>query len=203
MMVIGSSGSGKSNFLKNLITKKDFGYKKIFKKNIFIFSPTSMADETFSSIKNIKEENIFDSLDKLEDLINEQKKIIADRGKKKSPHIWIIMDDCLGSKKLNNTYSNVVNQLFFKGRHYNISISLVSQVYKIPRSIRLNTNCIVIFNGLNQSEVLAIERESPVNFREMYKTRASTNYSFIYINNTKPLENRYYDSNFNKIKIKI
>jgi hypothetical protein len=40
LCLVGSSHSGKSNCIKNLITRPEFGYSKHFGKNIFIISKT-------------------------------------------------------------------------------------------------------------------------------------------------------------------
>ena len=52
LVVIGSSNSGKSNMIKNMITRDDeFGYKKHFGDNIIIFSKTLGLDSTWSTLK--------------------------------------------------------------------------------------------------------------------------------------------------------
>ena len=37
---VAASGSGKTLCLGNMLTRKEFGYRSIFKENIFLFSPT-------------------------------------------------------------------------------------------------------------------------------------------------------------------
>lgn len=51
MLVFSPSNSGKSNVIKNLITRAEFGYSSYYKNNMFIFSPTIHCDPIWKDIK--------------------------------------------------------------------------------------------------------------------------------------------------------
>ena len=63
MLVIAPSNGGKSNMLKNMLLRSDFGYKNYFTEqnvlNYFIFSRTLHADPTWDSlVKELPKLNI-------------------------------------------------------------------------------------------------------------------------------------------------
>ena len=54
---------------------------------------------------------------------------------------------------VNNKKTNLLKTLFFQGRHYKVSIILVSQKLKaIPSSLRVNASHLICFNLRNKSE---------------------------------------------------
>jgi hypothetical protein len=48
--IFSPSNSGKSNLIKNLITRTDFGYAQFYKKNVFLFSPTIHIDPIWQNM---------------------------------------------------------------------------------------------------------------------------------------------------------
>jgi hypothetical protein len=50
MLIFSPSNSGKSNLIKNLITRPEFGYTTFYKQNIFLFSPTIRIDPIWQDI---------------------------------------------------------------------------------------------------------------------------------------------------------
>jgi len=196
LLIIAPSNSGKSVLLANLITSDEIGYNKIFKKNIFIFSSTiHMGDPAFSEVKNVKEDNIYNQYDEqvLSELMAEQEANIKEYGKNKTPHILIILDDLI--HELPTSRRNLLQRLFYSGRHFNISLIILSQMYKsVEKAIRLNSSDIILFETGNNNEIKAIADEQaidPKEFIRIYKDAVSTEYSFLVIHNKKPIKSRY------------
>lgn len=134
-LLIGSSGSGKTNLLLNLINQPN-GIKF---KNLFIFSKSIdqpayfnlRSDyENIEKIKGIKIAYFFNNCD---DLIN------LDECPENS---LVVFDDCLMDKQ------NKIKDYFIRSRHKNISCVYLSQsLTKIDvQVIRNNINFICIFN---------------------------------------------------------
>jgi GTPase SAR1 family protein len=196
VLVIAPSNSGKTVLISNLISNKDLPYRKIFKKNIFIWSSTfSLGDPSFSMSDNIEQTNIFDEYDEssVMEIVNEQMTHIKKLGKKKCPDILFIFDDIIND--LPTKRQTVMSKLFFSARHYKISILLLSQQYKMcPRPVRLNASDIMIFQTGNNSEIKIIAEEQAIDsnvFIRIYKDATSEPFSFLTIHNKLPISERY------------
>jgi len=196
MLFVAPSNSGKSLIIGNLLSKPEFGMKQTFKSNIWMFSPTyESGDPSYHGV-DIKKENIYNNYDEsaINAILNEQRSIIAKRGKKRSPHLLFVLDDLITAIPQSRQSSLVT--LFFSGRHAKISLIVTSQTAKsIPKPIRLNASAMVILR-VNNIEVKALAEEQQVDthvFEEMYRTATAEPYSFLYINLTKPISERYYE----------
>ena len=138
LVVVAPSNTGKSIMVSNLISSDNFPYKKYFKENIFIFSPTFKMG-SMTGMDNIKKNNVFDTFDVevLNSIIREQKDLVELYGKKKSSPILIILDDVVG--ELDAKRKEFLKKSYFGLRHFNGSIILLAQQYKmIPKSARMN-----------------------------------------------------------------
>lgn len=86
-------------------------------------------------------------------------------------------------------------KLFVSGRHRLISVWMTTQSYRhCPKAIRLNTSAQIILR-VNNIERQAMAEENQVDsdtFLQLYETATEENYSFLFINNEKPLNERYY-----------
>ena len=113
----------------------------------------------------------------------------------------------------------VVQKLFMRGRHANISIIVSSQQYMlIPSTMRINASALVIFEIFNvkEQENLYVEHGGVCSRKEwkaVTKHVWSNPYSFLFIDYTKPLKERFrrnfqhvlvieYDSNRQNKRIK-
>ena len=68
----------------------------------------------------------------------------------------IVVDDLADSRKNMAAVSKLIDGLFVKGRHWNISVILFTQKLKLPLispTIRVNLTCIFIFRLRNQSDL--------------------------------------------------
>jgi len=195
LVVVAPSNTGKSVMVSNLISSDNFPYKKYFKENIFIFSPTFKMG-SMTGMDNIKKENIFDTFDVevLNSIIREQKDLVETYGKKKSSPILIILDDVIG--ELDAKKKEFLKKSYFGLRHYNGSIILLSQQYKmIPKSARMNCSDTILFECANEMELKDItdeqniEKERFLNIYD-YATQVQP-YSFLCIRHKNPKKTRY------------
>ena len=194
-LYIAPSFSVKTLSIANLLTNPIFGYKQIFKKNIFIFSPTvTLDDPSFYNVE-ILEENIFSDYNEaiINEIVEEQTEIINEFSKKKAPHILLILDDVITS--IGDARRDTLKRGFFSFRHYKISVILTSQLFTaVPRGIRLNASNLFIFT-VNNSEVKRIAEEQPIDqadFHEIYKHATEEPFSFLHIDMKKPVKERYF-----------
>jgi hypothetical protein len=196
MYIVGSSGSGKTNFLLNLLSRDCF-YKNYF-NSILVVSPTALhLDETYKSLK-LPDHNYYEpKTEVLETLMEIMEERIEDAGgKHKAPKVLLILDDIVSYKKFCN--SAILLKFAVMSRHWNISMVILSQAYhRIPKSVRLQMSSIVYFKGSNRElDVLADDFGAPGYTHKQFKQKISeaTNerYSFVFIDTNRPMgEGRY------------
>jgi len=76
--------------------------------------------------------------------------IIRRYGKKKCPSVILILDDCLEFLKQHS----LIEKVFFKGRHINISpIVLVQKLKGVSTIVRVNTRYAIFFRAGNSNEI--------------------------------------------------
>ena len=139
ILIIGSSGSGKTNALLNLINNQpDIDKIYLYEKNPY---------EAKYQYLIKKRENVglhhFDDRKAFIEYSNDMQDVyknIEDYNLEKKRKILIVFDgmiaDMINNKKLNS----VVTELFIRGRKLNISIVFITQSYfKVPKDARLNS----------------------------------------------------------------
>lgn len=197
--VYAPSYSGKSYMINNLLTQNIYGYNKIFKpKNTFILSPTYDFDESYRELrermKNYPENITDDYSNEFLDNILDKQKINKKNGL--AEPVIILIDDLI--TKIDRFQSKSLENIYFKGRHYYISIILTSQQYKkVPPSMRLNACSNIYFtNSMNKNEINLIEQDQTSDiFKKCVENLRKFNYfqyDFIYVNLKLRMDERYY-----------
>ena len=159
-LISGASGSGKTNLLLNLLTRKEF-YQNYF-HYIMVFSPTASAGDDMHDVLGLPEENIKNDFtqEDLDHIIEVRKNLIKDKGIEyvaKNSRMLIILDDVIASTSF--LMSSSALKMFALLRHYLCSVIVLTQSYnKIPRALRLNCNAIAVFPA-SQSEVEVLINE--------------------------------------------
>ncbi len=145
-IIVGQSGSGKTNFLCNLITKCE-----CFERFIIC---TKMPDEPLYQFLKQKvesvDENRFIIMDKVESLGT-----IEDYGDKLQT--LIVFDDmCLENRRL----QELMSQYYIRGRKSNMSTVYLSQsYYLVPKVIRLQCGHVFLKKIGSKREINAIIRD--------------------------------------------
>lgn len=102
--------------------------------------------------------------------------------------ILLILDDMITAQTaFNNKKCNLLKTLFFQGRHYKVSLVLVSQKLKeIPASLRVNASHLICFNLRNKKEERDFLEENCGigNIMEKYSAATTEKYNFLYIDRT-------------------
>ncbi len=194
---VGRSGSGKSNVIIHMLNSPQM-LKGVFNK-IYYF--IASVDETFCD--NVKCEQIemgtskqIQAIDKIEDIIESQKKNIDKLGFKEASrkhNTLMVFDDILSVPKV--LRSDILLKLVTECRHYLVSCIFNSQSYtKIPRSIRINCRGIIFFPAsLGEIERLADEQSLPNMTKKQFKiliqhaTKEPYNFAFLNLD-AKPSE---------------
>ena len=153
-------------------------------RDVFEFN-TSLTESNF--IQDV-------STDFLEEITNDQKKVIQKYGKKLANEVLLIFDDCSSARKFWN--SEITKKLVFNSRHVKISLILSVQTYtSISKAIRLNNSILVLYATANEKEIQNIYQENSNNtfkeFLKIFKSVTDTPFSFLTINYQNDLKYRY------------
>jgi len=196
MMISGSSGSGKTNLLMNIMTRTDL-YGKFF-HYIIVFSPTAgSTDDMYKALK-IPEENFIRDMksEYITNLIAKRKDRIEAKGIEwvsKNERTCIILDDIIAERSFLESPDAL--KMFSMLRHYLCSIIVLVQSYnKLPRALRLQSRAVMVFPA-QQSEVeILLDEITPSgitkrDFEGVIEYATSERYQFLYINrDAKPGE---------------
>ena len=188
---IGRSGSGKSNVIANMLTKKEF--MAGFFDEVYLFSPTAKSDDLVEHLK-LKDDHIIEKLDetaitKLNQIVDKNTEKIKKDGiakTAKNSKILIICDDCISERVF--IKSNILSRLATAGRHSLISTIICSQSYtKVPRVIRLQCQGLIVFPSSNDEIELLCEDLCPPGvskkeFLDIIKFATDERYSFLFVN---------------------
>lgn len=207
--IVGSSGSGKTSFVYSLL---DDIYHKYFDL-IYIFSMTSSSDDALNKIKCYDGEGpeIFHdfNLDDFNDLIEEiQEEQENRKEEKKIPlRICMLFDDFITDKRLFNPQSRTtLDKLYTMGRHLNISVLVISQLYTnaLSKNVR-HTNCtqLVLYNLSNQNLDMVSREHTPAgsdekNFKLFLQQTLGVPYQFVIVDYQKA-NNKRVRMGFDKI----
>jgi len=188
MLVVAPSNGGKSNMLKNMLLRPEFGYRDYFTDsktgalNYFVFSRTLHADHTLDEL--VDQLPKFHAYREWDDTIirdiMEYSRLKTERG------VLLLLDDMITDTKVFNKCSgNLLNELAFMGRHHKVSFILTTQSYTtIQRPIRINTSAVIAFNLKNKREEQAFLEEQSMweNIKDLYTVATSPKYGFLYLN---------------------
>jgi len=153
LAIIGSSASGKSNYLMNIVARKNFygGDKPCFNR-IYVFSPNLGLDSTTRALKDIAGEgNIYMNYkDSIVDGIIERQKAMGDA----RDRVLIIADDliALGCSPLAKIFTSSTYL-----RHLDCSIIYLTQTfsghYSIPPVVKNNLEGCVMFRCPSNKQI--------------------------------------------------
>ena len=214
LLMVGRSGSGKSNCLINLMSRGHFygrtdesDKKSCYFDEIFLFSPTSDGGDDLVEQLQLPDNRIIsnpaDFPDALRNIFKIQKEIISKKGLVKSPKLVIIFDDCQSAERF--LKSEDFTKLFIAGRHYNISVICCGQSWtKFARVTRLNASNIMLYPSSNSEIKLLCEEYTPPNcsnksFRKLVSYATADQYNFLHINNQVSNPDDKYRKNLDSI----
>lgn len=97
-------------------------------------------------------------------------------GKKKiDDRILVVMDDCISDSKLWRKSKDLA-EIFYNGRHYNITLIIVSQdIVAIPPSFRSNIDIVMLFNTSIQEELKKLYQHYAGEFSNLQEFKDTLN----------------------------
>ena len=191
ILIVGGSGSGKTNAFLNLINNqpdidKIYPYAKDpyeAKYQYLINKREKVGLDPFKDSKAFMEYS--------NDMQNVYKNI-EDYNPGKKRKILIMFDDMIADMINNKNLNQVVTELFIRGRKLNISIVFITQLYfKVPKHVRLNSTHFFIMKIPIKRELqqIALNDSSDIDFKnfiKIYKKCTAVPYSFLVNDATLP-----------------
>jgi len=157
LLVCGPRKSGKSLLVANLVARPELYGSAFRKEDIIVMSPTYYTDKTLFPIEpkwifNDYQETV------IQDVLDQQDTIAKEYGRRKQPHVLVILDDLMGSKAF--ARGSIIEKLATQGRHYNVSFIVIAQKSNsLPRAVRENVDAGVFFQPMTDSEMRIVESE--------------------------------------------
>ena len=139
MLIVGGSGSGKTNAFLNLINNQtDIDKIYLYAKDPY--------EEKYQYLINKREKVGLDHFKdprafmEYSNVMQDVYKNIDDYNPGKKRKILIVFDDVIADMINNKKLNPVVTELFIRCRKLNISIAFITQSYfKVPKDVRLNS----------------------------------------------------------------
>ena len=189
ILIIGGSGSGKTNTLLNLINNQpDIDKIYLYTKDPY--------EKKYQYLINKREKvgiNRFNDPKAFMEYSNDMQDVyknIEDYNPIKKRKALIIFDDMIADMISNNKLNPIVTELFIRGRKLNISIVFITQSYfKVPKDVRLNSTHFFTMKIPNKRErqQIALNLSSDIDFKDfmnIYKKSTKEPYPFLV--NDKP-----------------
>ena len=167
ILIVGGSGSGKTNALLNLISNQaDIDKIYLYAKDPYEAKYQYLINEREKvGLDHFKNPRAFmEYSNDMQDVY----KNIEDYNPGKRRKILIVFDDMIADMINNKKLNPVVTELFIKGRKLNISIVFIAQSYfKVPKDVRLNSTHFFIMKIPNKRELqqIALNHSSDIDFR--------------------------------------
>ena len=188
ILIIGGSGSGKTNLLLNLIENQP----DIDKIYLYAKDPYESKYQYLINKREGAGIIYFDdpkAFIKYSNDMQDVYKNIDDYNPDKENKILIVLDDMIADMIHNKKLNSIVTELFIRGRKLNISLVFITQSYfKVPKDVRLNTShfCIAKIPNKRELQQIAINHSSDINtkdFANIYRKCTNEPYSFL-VNDT-------------------
>jgi hypothetical protein len=225
--IIGSTGSGKSNLVKNII----FNLYKCYFDEVYIFIGSlddydeynDLGENTKCLLWNKKKGQLYKSkkiplIDKMvieQDVDEEELQQLYTTleeeqysKQKRIRSLWVFDDKITSGlfKKAGN--AGVINKLLVQGRHINASVIFTTQKYRmLPQNARAtNISHLILFNGLSKQEISIIAEEqsghlAKDDFVKLYYDLTKEKYSFMIVNTLESREKRFQNQMFEYVSV--
>ena len=165
ILIIGSSGSGKTNALLNLINKQN-DIDKIYLYAKDLSEPKYeilIKKRENAGIKCLNDPNAFiECFNTMDDVYKTN-----DYNPSRKREILIVFDDMIADIMTNKEFKSIIRELFIRCRKLNISLAFITQSYfSVPKDVRLNSKHCLIMKTNNKRELqnIAINHSSDIDY---------------------------------------
>ena len=154
ILIIGGSGSGKTNVLLNLIKEQDD------------------IDKIFLYAKYLSEPKYEFLIKKREDVVIKYYQNIDEYNPSRKRKILIVFDDMIAGIMTNKKFQAIIKELFIRCRKVNISLVFITQSYfSVPKDVRLNSTLYLIAKINNRKELqnIAINHSADIDYNDFVR----------------------------------
>ena len=171
ILIIGGSGSGKTNALLNLISQQDdidkiYLYAKDLSEAKYEFLIKKRED---AGIKHLNDSKAFIECSNTMDDVYEN---IDEYNPNRQRKILIVFDDMIADIMTNKKFQAMIKELFIRCRKLNISLVFIRKSYfSVPKVVRLNSNHCLIMKISNRRELqnIAITHSADTDYKDFMK----------------------------------
>ena len=184
ILIIGGSGSGKTNALLNLIhTQPDIDKIYLYAKDPYEAKYQYLINKREGvGINHFNDPKAFiEYSNDMQDVYKNIDEYNTDKERK----ILIVFDDMIGDTINNKKLNSIVTEVFIRGRKLNFSLVFITQSYfKAPKDVRLNSSHFFIMKIPNKKELqqIPLNHSSGINSKDFIKTHKKCTaepYSFL------------------------
>ena len=169
IIIIGYSGSGKTNTLLNLIKEQDYHViDKIYLSAKDLSEPNYeylIKKHEDAGIKHVNNPNAFIVCSNRMDDVYED---IENYNPKRDKKVLIVFDDMIEDIISNKKFQAIIKELFIRCRKLNISLVFITQSYfSVPKDVRLNTAHYFIMKINNKRELknIAVNHSAGIDYQ--------------------------------------
>ena len=191
ILIIGGSGSRKTNAIINLINEwndndKIHLYARDLSEPKYEYLIKKREDV---GIKHLNNPNAFiEFSNTMDDVYDNIKDYNSNRRRK----ILIVFDDMIADIMTNKRFQAIIKELFIRCRKLNISLVFITQSYfSVPKDVRLNSTHYLIMKINNKRELqnIAINHSADIGYQDfikIYRECTKEPYNFLTIDTTLP-----------------
>ena len=171
ILIIGGSGSGKTNTQLNLIKEQDNIDK------IYLYAKDLSEPKYELLIKNhenagIKHLNDSKAFIECSNTMNDVYANINNYNPKRKRKILIVFDDMIADIMTNKKFQSIIKELFIRCRKLNISLVFITQSYfSVPKDVRLNSTHYLMKKINNRKELqnIAINHSPDIDYNDFVR----------------------------------
>ena len=194
ILIIGGSGSRKTNTLFNLINEQNDIDK------IYLYARDLSESKYEYLIKNrenagIKHLNDSKAFIECLNTMDDGYKNINDYNPNRRRKILIVFDDMIADIMTNKKFQAILKELFIRCRKINVSLVFITQSYfSVPKDVSFNSTHYFIMSINNKRELqnIGINHSADIDYKDfikIYRERAKEPYDFLTIDTTLPSHN--------------
>ena len=171
ILIIGGSGSGKTNALLNLINEQN-DIDKIYLYARDLNEPKYkilIKKRKDAGIKHLNDPNAFIECSNTMYDVYEN---IHDYNSSRKRKILIVFDDMIADIMANKKFQAIIKELFIRCRKSNISLAFITQTYfSVPKHVRLNSTHDLIskINHKRELQNIAIYHSADIDYQDFIK----------------------------------
>ena len=194
ILIIGGSGSGKTNTLLNLINEqRDIDKIYLYAKDL----GESKYEQLINSHENagIKHLNDAKAFIDCSNTMNDVYENIDLYNPSRQRKALIVFDDMIADIMTNKNFQSIIKELFIRCRKINISLVLITQSYfSVSKDVRLSSthDFIMKINNKRELQNVAINHSANIDYEDfikIYRECTKEPYNFLTIDTTLPSTN--------------